>query len=1295
MIQISSQVMTICQAQPIISQIDWKLVFIATLTFIACLIFPPRKLSNALLKVLRTAWKYITLCVKTNCILLFRKILIGIQKALYRLEPQNTNNTLGLTDLAPTNMITTGVSYIEAIRWGIENPNVKNMAVTGTYGSGKSSILGTFRHQNPQYKFLAISLASFVTGKSEEVEQNGQNQTPSQHNHYTPIDSDQQRLIETSILQQIFYHVKGSTIPDSRFNRIKRLSKTAIFFRTIVLAATIFSILFLFKPSLITDLNWAKEILGQESADVLVYICLSILTLSMALISGYLFRNLNQLRFNKLNVVQGELEIERQTDFSILNNYLEEILYYFEATSFNVVIFEDLDRFEHPEIFTKLRELNILLNNAEQVGRKIVFIYAIKDDIFLDKTRTKFFDLIIPIIPILNSTNSLGILRGMLENTGLSAGIGDDLLADITLYIDDMRILKNIVNEYILYTKNLADIELKPNQLFSMIIYKNVYPRDFAKLENKEGVLFSIFQRLPKLKQELASVQKKRIDEIQKSLEAAKKEHIQSVISLNRLYLFMLFTKLKGITAIEINGAKISLERLSEENYFNQLITQESITYYYLDSRYSSQEQHRNVTFNFKELEKETNPQVNYESRKQQVLGSYDIERGKLETEQMSIQSFMAELNDMPLQQILEQYPSANHFYEEDFKNRDSLRYLLRRGYIDEMYPTLISYFYEGEMKRTDFSFIRKMKDEEELPFDYKLEKIDGVLKRFNQKELGKPILMNVSLTDHLFQHKKTKSTELAAYLNGFNDNHPKRVEFVIQYLSAGKFGSLFIREVVDQMPLLLKLLEADSNVLDIARSNTLVFILKNCTVDSIKRLNIDGILKSSIEKDIFFIMNNFSTPTTTIEKLFPEIQVHFVDITIFINDSWLFFVYKSCSFEMTMGNLEHIVSAELTSNFELNSFKYINYSYIQSLDLPRLKEIIEESIDEYVSSILLSNDAESMEPEETYLYLLNHVDISNTNKERLINQVDSTIREITRIESIELWPMLFSKFRIELSLANLEAYFIEYGIDDSLIECLNAIFKIPHKWGNLFKSGLSLSNEIQEAIAKCYKLEDSVYTALLHSPNLKFQRLDLEYLSDPKIEFLLGRKNWPVSAEMFALFKIDKPKYRIQYLLQDKETLFQEFDSIPLQEDDIILMLEKDLTKEEKIKVIDLFKEKTIALSQHLRLITLKMCLEGKEINIPVSFLSKIILPWSGESDEMAVALLSRQIHYYHPFIDLRSIFDTHPVLSELNGIKNKINLPNKQAYAALVDTLKRAGMISSISFEDDKITIWKRRQK
>lgn len=146
--------------------------------------------------------------------------------------------------------------------------------------------------------------------------------------------------------------------------------------------------------------------------------------------------------------------------------------------------------------------MNELINNSEQIDRRVVFIYAIKDDIFgdvdsdkLTKDRTKFFDFIIPVIPIINASNSGDLLKKKIKYSPYSELVNDYFLEDVTIYIDDMRVLKNIFNEFVIYQQKLSAIDLDANKLLAMIIYKNIYPVDFSKLQYNKGLVYELFQK--------------------------------------------------------------------------------------------------------------------------------------------------------------------------------------------------------------------------------------------------------------------------------------------------------------------------------------------------------------------------------------------------------------------------------------------------------------------------------------------------------------------------------------------------------------------------------------------------------------------------------------------------------------------------------------------------------------------------------------------------------------------------------------------------------------------------------
>ena len=95
--------------------------------------------------------------------------------------------------------------YEEMLLSALYDPNVKNIAIAGAYGSGKSSIIKTFLKRNPYYrsKTVNISLASFCVDNEHDMDGN-ENRDNS---------NILQRQLELSILQQLIYHTPPNEIP--------------------------------------------------------------------------------------------------------------------------------------------------------------------------------------------------------------------------------------------------------------------------------------------------------------------------------------------------------------------------------------------------------------------------------------------------------------------------------------------------------------------------------------------------------------------------------------------------------------------------------------------------------------------------------------------------------------------------------------------------------------------------------------------------------------------------------------------------------------------------------------------------------------------------------------------------------------------------------------------------------------------------------------------------------------------------------------------------------------------------
>ena len=133
-------------------------------------------------------------------------------------------------DLAPTDELDASKEYFKALDWALRNDKITNIALSGPYGSGKSSIIQSYMKNYRRLKAINISLATFV--ELEEFDEE-QNEAKKPYVQEKLIDVGEKR-IEEGVLKQLFYKVDHKKIPRSRYRKLYRVSKLKIFLKTIL-----------------------------------------------------------------------------------------------------------------------------------------------------------------------------------------------------------------------------------------------------------------------------------------------------------------------------------------------------------------------------------------------------------------------------------------------------------------------------------------------------------------------------------------------------------------------------------------------------------------------------------------------------------------------------------------------------------------------------------------------------------------------------------------------------------------------------------------------------------------------------------------------------------------------------------------------------------------------------------------------------------------------------------------------------------------------------------------------------
>lgn len=393
-------------------------------------------------------------------------------------------------------------SYIEALNFACSRPDIRNIAVTGPYGAGKSSVLLTWeRAEDNNFRVMTVSLADFEMQRASLGDDHADEGKSDSGKNDKKVAKTEEKTIEYSILQQLLYKEKKSVLPYSRLERISDVSACQVALMAasllFILASTATGLLFLFPDYIRAKLSLPPE-LSQLLLDLPVlarFGCAGIFLFTALFLAlkklhrtGVFDRRVS---IDKVDVLKGAISA-RPASPSLLNVYIDEIVYFFEQTQYNVVIFEDLDRHNDGAIFIKLREINQLINNCLPADNPVRFIYAVRDNLFITpESRTKFFDFVMPVIPVMDRENASEHFFMKFTPDELKQDGFKDCLGRLALFIPDMRVMHNIANEFRLY-RNIVNNGEDLKRLISLIAYKNLCSEDYHRIDQKKGILYSI-----------------------------------------------------------------------------------------------------------------------------------------------------------------------------------------------------------------------------------------------------------------------------------------------------------------------------------------------------------------------------------------------------------------------------------------------------------------------------------------------------------------------------------------------------------------------------------------------------------------------------------------------------------------------------------------------------------------------------------------------------------------------------------------------------------------------------------
>ena len=1049
--------------------------------------------------------------------------------------------------LSPTDSAEDCDVYLDALSWALSNKKqIKNIAISGSYGSGKSSILQTFikREEHKKWSFhknhfLNISLATFEVPKKSNGQENS--------NHHT-CDNDTQRLIELSLLQQLFYRETNSKIPDSRLKKIQSLKSWKLFLQTIVSMIFIFSLIVLILPNEMDYFfNLEESIFASNIAKYIA------LTVSLVILFVFFYkssRSIIGLSIKKLNLKGTEIEIDKNISKSILNNYIDEIIYFFEATNYNVIIIEDLDRFGNSEVFTKLREINLLINNSKKVKQDIVFIYAIKDDMFLDKDRAKFFDYMLPVIPIVNFSNSGDKLKKMLE--GESIKIDNDLIDDLSLFVDDMRLLYNIMNEFHIYATKVNQ-QLDMNKLLAIIVYKNLFPKDFTDLSENKGELFETINSKNKYIENAINQINKQIESIKERLRLSDESFVSDIKDLRTLYVSKICEKIlekaPPLVGLKDNDEKVSIEHFTDDNTFCK-IKGGNLDYYYFDHHYNGRYSN-SYSFEFNEIEKQVNSNYTYDQREKIIADKQANKNNNLRIAITNLQKQIGRIRKSSLREILSEGKIKINCTDD--KKKELIDILLRNGYINENYLDYISVFHEGALSKTDYQFLINVKRELSPQFDYTLNKKEELLKRINLYTFEKECILNFDLVDALIISQYTDKTD--TLFRQLANEHEITIKFINEYIDKSKHKSMFVNQLCSYWNNIWRYIRQEPSYTDGRKEQYFLLILKYATINDLYNIFDENDTYIKNYRDFFIIHVDNKKKQKLVEKL----GIVFKTISPDSPAQDLTFLMQNSYYEINIEMLKIIIPKD---KFEQENFNSKNYSYLKNSGLNDIVEYIEEEINTYVEKILLELRGNTREELEEYTILLNNSKLNIKLKDKLIQQIETIVDDISTITGLDEAHLLFQYSKVRPTWGNVQTMFAndEDSLSPSVITFLNqgnnAIALARNKMTtDKDEDGVEIYSKLCKALMHENSINDRSYKLLVSSIPWCYNSFDSNSISYERMKVLIENN------------KVNKVVAGYDFLRQNYKGLnIQLIEKAPDKFIEILDQLEVDTSDMEKI---------------------------------------------------------------------------------------------------------------------------------
>lgn len=944
--------------------------------------------------------------------------------------------------------------------------NVKNIAITSSFAGGKSTVIHYYlktlgqeptntvlsRDENvknlaKQVSPIVISLKTLADVNTESNEENCQKVEGlvEEQEHLKNCHEGELQDIETGILHQMLHRLSAKS---SKLIRNKELFTPNDFKLRVYVTAFfwfISALFILFEPG-ISISRLLDQLAGNNplwSTSKLIFsscIYLFFITSSGLLIKPVI-NTITKFKIANLSVGPLEASFNRgeQSKF-VIDNKIEELIYYFKESKVNLVVFEDIDRFVNPAIFLKLTEINKIINDASDVGTSSVkdapavkFIYAIKDELFTSSDLTKLFEAIIPIVPVMAKSNALSIFQSELSKLNLLVDFSDNnqkFLRALAVYFKNPREIKQVIVEYYHYKAIVFHDQVSTTdehkQLLALMIYKVMFSSDFEKLHKGKGYLAELFYKVDcerlniierlenkheTIKEQLNEINI--LNDVENSEEQLVEIYRDGIAAIEKLYDCKIISingqvthGLNAETIDQMNGAITEdLESIPEDSFDNHELTIDELL---------SENELFNSRINV--WKKRVSTEVKEKSKQ---LKKIDEELKFIRTASVhGVINYKNTKNKLykiyQYQYWMEQKLNSAQASEVMYVN-ELMDYLITRGYLNERFEMYTGKRGSGALSEKQEKFVRNVLNGFEGSPEEVIHNLhdDNVLNILGPKEYSSPAFVNYKLLTYLCSNV-TKDRKYEDIVHHMIQGAMKRKNYLelLKWVDlTSKLTSIIIDEINSYQTNVVDEVICSPNIMVKTRDELIknVFIYKSTLSDS----------------DKFSIKNFYETrpeliKTTDDDKFFETLRNSNVAVepSKKLLDEQVQIIAKQDLFKTSLKTMKFISDISPRKAFPYSHLYEPNDVFNLESDYIKIAEsFYKNKIKEIINQLL--NNRIKLGSESDYIHLLSHEDMEPDDYVPLLQKLPRILSKRPTSTKVAVDALLFQLGLIEYNANN------------------------------------------------------------------------------------------------------------------------------------------------------------------------------------------------------------------------------------------------------------------------------------